>query len=348
MNIKIIALTALLFFAAFAKAQKCKKNLLISFYNVENLFDTIHNPHKLDVEFTPQGRKHWTSKRYNDKIEKVSRVIASYDPHKLPDITGLCEIENRSVVEDLIKTKNLKKGKYRIVHYESPDIRGIDNALIYRKKKMKLIFSHAYHVRMKDNKRFKTRDIIYAKFYVKKAKDTLHVLVNHWPSRRGGELKSRPKRAAAARVARHIVDSLINTGTNPKIFIMGDLNDEPVNYAVEKVLRAYNPDTVFGDTSLLNLCYRTKLKHSGSYYYWRTQEWDMIDNMIVTGNFFTAQKGLILKDKDVKLFKPDWLLYTNKKGVKSPARTYGRYYYGGYSDHLSIYTRIYFKCKKKK
>jgi len=323
----------------------CKKNLLISFYNVENLFDTIHNPHKLDIEFTPEGRKNWTSKRYQDKIEKLSRVISSYDSSKLPDIVGLCEIENKNVVEDLTKSKALIKGKYQIVHHESPDIRGIDNALIYKTKGIKLISEQAYHVRMKENKRFKTRDVLYVKLYIKKAKDTLHIFVNHWPSRRGGEEKSRPKRAAAALVVKHLSDSLILHCNNPKILIMGDLNDEPTNIAVKDVLGAQPLDSLPADTILYNLCYGKKQEGLGSYHYWKTGEWNMIDNMIITGSLLNSDNGLIAKDKEVRIFKPSWVLHQDNKGVISPSKTYGKGYYGGYSDHLSIYTYLYYNCK---
>ena len=323
-----------------AQSEYCKRNLLISFYNVENLFDTIHNPHKLDVDFTPEGRKNWTSKRYNDKINKLSRVISSYDSTKLPDIVGLCEIENKAVVKDLTKNHFLKKGKYQIVHHQSPDIRGIDNALMYRKKGIKLISERVYHVKMEENKRFKTRDILYVKLYIKKAKDTLHIFVNHWPSRRGGEEKSRPKRAAAAMVVRHITDSLIATGNNPKILIMGDLNDEPTNISVKNILRAHQIDSLASDTILYNLCYSKKLEKRGSYHYWKTGEWNMIDNMIITGNLYNSESGLISKEKDIRIFRPEWILHQDKKGIVSPAKTYGRGYYGGYSDHLSIYTYL--------
>ena len=328
------------------QSSHCKNNLLISFYNVENLFDTIHNPHKLDIEFTPEGRKNWTSKRYSDKINHLSRVISSYDSTKLPDIVGLCEIENKAVVVDLTKTDFLKKGKYQIVHHESPDIRGIDNALLYRKKGIKLLYEKAYHVKIKEDKRFRTRDILYVKLYITKAKDTLHIFVNHWPSRRGGEEKSRPKRAAAARVLKHLTDSLLSNNPTHKILIMGDLNDEPNNVAVEKVLYAQMLSDSLIDTSLYNICYRNKLQGKGSYYYWRTGEWNMIDNMILTGNLFNSQKGLMAKEQNAHIFRPLWLLHQDDKGVLSPSKTYGKGYYGGFSDHLSIYTYLYFNCKK--
>ena len=330
----------------FSQSSHCKKNLLISFYNVENLFDTIHNPHKLDIEFTPEGRKKWTSKRYQDKIEKLSRVISSYDSTKLPDIVGLCEIENRAVVEDLAHSNYLKKGKYKIIHHESPDIRGIDNALMYRKKGIKLISEQAYPVRMKSNKRFKTRDVLYVKLYIKKAKDTLHIFVNHWPSRRGGEEKSRPKRAAAARVVKHLKDSILLQQPKAKVLIMGDLNDEPNNVAVEKILYAHPLKFSKKDTSLINICYNKKLQGKGSYHYWKTGEWNMIDNMILSGNLFNAKKGLTAIEPNIHIYRPDWVLHKDKKGIVSPSKTYGRGYYGGYSDHLSIYTYLYFKCKK--
>ena len=129
-------------------------------------------------------------------------------------------------------------------------------------------------------------------------------------------------------------------GNNPKILIMGDLNDEPTNISVEEILRAHQIDSLKSDTLLYNLCYNKKLEKKGSYHYWETGEWNMIDNMIITGNFYNSESGLSTKEKDIRIFRPEWILHQDKKGIVSPAKTYGRVYYGGYSDHLSIYTYL--------
>jgi len=330
-----------------AQSNLCNKNLLIAFYNTENLFDTIHDQSKLDIEFTPDGNKKWTSERYLTKIQNISKVISSYDSKKLPDIVGLCEIENRKVVNDLINSNNLKKGKYSIIHHESPDIRGIDVALIYKKTNLNLISEKNYPVTLTNDARFKTRDILYAKFYVKGAKDTLHIFVNHWPSRLGGEEKSRNKRAAAAMVVKHLTDSLSKLNFKVKLLIMGDLNDEPLDFSVKEVLKAGRTDTLINSNSLYDLCLKEQLNHEGSYYYWAENKWNMIDNMIVNGNLLYAANGLKINKTQIIIFKPDWVLTADKKGGNIPFKTYGKGYTGGFSDHLSIFTYLCFINKNK-
>lgn len=322
------------------------KNLLIAFYNVENLFDTLDDPHKSDNEFLPDSKKQWDTKKYNDKIEKTSLVLSSINPKKTPDLIGLCEIENKAVVEDICNSKNLKKGNYTVIHYESPDVRSIDVALVLKSKEFKIIYSKPLHIGLPDDNRFKTRDILYVKLYHKKSKDTLHVFVNHWPSRRGGEEGSKHKRVAAAQVLKHITDSLITYCNNPKIIIMGDLNDEPSNVSVKDVLKAIPNDSIASDSNLYNLCFEAHKNGSGSYYYSGDKEWNMIDNMIVSGYLLNSPKGLKCQNNKVNIFRPDWILFKNKDGSMTPSKTYGRSYFGGYSDHLSIYIYLVYNDKK--
>ena len=323
----------------------CKKNVLIVSYNVENLFDTIDDPHKLDNEFLPQSKKKWTSNRYQSKINHLSKVISSIDSTKLPDIISLVEVENRAVLEDLSQNKSLKKAHYQIVHKESPDRRGIDVALLYNPKKFKLLSQHFYKVSLADDAYFKTRDILYAKLIFKKTKDTLHIFVNHWPSRRGGQEKSEHKRVRAAEVLKSVTDSIFKADGNPSIMIMGDFNDEPTDKSITETLQA-KPLNSISNGNLYNLSLAKHLKKEGSYYYWKTKEWNMIDQLIVSGQLINSKKELQLKSTDVMIYRQNFFLYTNKKGVQSPAKTYGgTRYYGGYSDHLPIYFYLYYKCK---
>ncbi len=323
----------------YAQEIKCKKNILIVHYNVENLFDTIDDPHKNDNEFLPDGRKHWTSKRYNDKLQKIAKVISSIDKNKLPDFVSLVEIENNTVLVDLVAQDVLKNAKYKIIHHESPDARGIDCALFYNPKSFNLIKSTFYKVQMNDNKQFKTREILYA-YGTIKSKENIHIFVNHWPSRRGGLEKSRPKRALAAQVLRHAVDSILKINANAKIIIVGDFNDETDNQSITKVL-----GTRDSSSPLFNMAEADDMKNIGTYHYWKTNEWNMIDQMIISKGLLNAKTGLVTKDKSMNIYRADYLLHKNTDGEKVPAKTYGRKYYGGYSDHLPVYEYFYYKCK---
>jgi predicted extracellular nuclease len=330
-------------------AQRCKHNVLIMSYNVENLFDTIDDPHKLDNDFLPGSKKQWTAERYQTKLEHLAEVIRSVNDKKLPDILALVEVENQKVLEDLAAQKTLSKGHYQIVHREGPDIRGIDVALLYNSKKFTLLQEQFYTVRLEGNKRFKTRQILYAKLLFKKSGDTLHLFVNHWPSRRGGQAKSEPKRIAAAQTLKHITDSVFAASTQAKIVIMGDFNDETDNASIDSVLQARPIDTNSTSGSLYNTAINADRKNEGTYYYWKTKEWNMLDQIIVSGALTkTSEKQLRLLWYNMNILRKDFFLYENNDGVKAPAKTYGgRKYYGGYSDHLPVYIYLYFKANKK-
>ncbi|MCK5855963.1 MAG: hypothetical protein KAG64_00645 [Bacteroidales bacterium] len=323
----------------------CRKNLLVVSYNVENLFDTIDDPHKVDNEFLPTSKKKWTTSRYNEKLSHLTKVISSVDSTKLPGLLSLVEVENQLVLEDLIKEKSLQKARYEIIHHESPDRRGIDVALLYNSKLFKLINKQFYKVELSNDNYFKTREILYAKLVFKKTKDTLHIFVNHWPSRRGGQEKSEHKRMRAAEVLKGITDSLFMADGNPRILIMGDFNDEPTDKSIIETLNVKAINNV-SNSNLYNLSLNKHLQKIGSYYYWKTKEWNMIDQIIVSGQVLNSKKGLQVKSTDIEILRHDFFLYTNKNGVKSPAKTYGgKKYYGGYSDHLPIYFYLYYKCK---
>lgn len=325
-----------------AQEIKCNKSFLIVNYNVENLFDTINDPDKYDEAFTPEGKKNWTSKRYNDKLQKLAYVIQQIDEEKMPDVVGLVEIENQTVLKDLVSQKELSKANYSIIHHEGPDARGIDCAMLYKPSTFELIKSTFYRVDNPNNPNFKTREILYAKGRVIEANDIVHIFVNHWPSRRGGEEKSAPKRALAAHVLRHAIDSILKTDDMAKIIIIGDFNDETDNKSITKVLRASDK---MNETSLFNTSAKEDAKDLGSYHYWKTKKWNMLDQMIISDGLLNAKTGIIATNTEMQIFKPEWLFHTDKDGMKSPAKTYGRGYYGGYSDHLPIYQYFEFDCK---
>lgn len=320
------------------------RNILVVFYNVENLFDTIDDPHKNDNEYLPQSSKQWNSHKYTAKLNNLSKVLSSISTKKLPDLIGLAEVENQNVVNDLSKTGKLSEASYQIVHYESPDSRGIDVALMVNPKTFTIIKSEPIQVSLENDNRFKTRDILYVTLYHKKSHDTIHVFVNHWPSRLGGEEKSRQKRAAAALTLKSKTDSLFNHVLNPKIIIIGDMNDEPFDFSLKNILNALPADSSTGTNKLYNLCYPVIKKGIGSYYYSGDKKWNIIDNMVVSGSIIYQKNGIYSLTNEINIFSPDWIMYTNNNGVKSPNRTYGKTYFGGYSDHLPIY--LYYKYTK--
>lgn len=317
-----------------AKIYQSKRNIQVAFYNVENLFDTIDDPHKLDNDFLPASNKKWDTKKYNEKLTNLSKVIDAMMPGKYgPDLIGLCEVESRWVVEDLAVEPLLKRNQYEVVHYESPDKRGIDVAAMYNSRKLKLLATETIEVPFPEDGRIKTRNILYIKFTTLKSKDTVHVFFNHWPSRMGGEEKSEWKRVRAAETLMEKVDSVISFNVKAKVVIMGDLNDYPTNHSVADVVCREDSSVIV----LKNLMVDYHAQGFGTYNY--KGAWGVLDNVIVSKYLLgNTEGGINVFQEKAYIFRKDWLLYTNKKGEKSPAKTMGgSTYYGGYSDHLPVY-----------
>jgi len=309
--------------------------LVVGMYNLENFFDTIDEAND-DAEFLPTSKGQWTSPRYQTKVSHMAKVIAAMNDGQSPDLLGLSEVENQLVLEDLIRDPQIA-GRFQIVHYESPDARGIDVALLYKPDKFKVAASKPIRVTLPDDSTFKTRDILWVTGLVK-GKDTLNVFVNHWPSRRGGEKESEPKREAAAKTLRTYVDALRQ---NPKsrIVIVGDFNDEPTNESISTVLGALPGLRDKCATCLYDPMFELKKQKLGSYFY--DNGWDMIDQVIFTENL--ADKSYFKGDlSNVVIFQQDWMMFTDEKTGKSrPNRTYaGPIYKGGYSDHLPVYAKL--------
>jgi len=319
---------------AFRAALKNDPPVTVVFYNVENLFDTIDTPDVIDEDFTPQGKLFWDSKRYDKKLKDLARVLTESTSPLLPAAIGLCEVENRAVVEDLMKTDGLKKGRYRIVHEESADARGIDVAFAYDPGRMSKLRHERIRFTLPVDTAARTRDILYIKMLV--GADTLHFFVNHWPSRRGGQEESEAKRLVPANIIRHRSDSLMKVDKGARIVIMGDFNDYPDSRTMTEVLRSV-PGSGSG---LTNLTYGLHKAGKGTYNY--KGEWGMLDQFIVSDGLLNSKKGLTCTDTAASIFRPEWLLYTNEKsGEQSPSKTYGgEKYHGGFSDHLPIVLRM--------
>ncbi|MGZ4090548.1 MAG: endonuclease/exonuclease/phosphatase family protein [Bacteroidia bacterium] len=347
---KSIFLLVLSFVANLLPAQKLQKDkhyylAAIGFWNVENLYDTLNDQWKNDEDFTPAGTNAWNGEKYRKKIEHLAEVISQMATDITPDglaILGMCEIENKSVVQDLVNSPKLKKRNYKIVHIEGPDARGVDPSFIYNPVYFKVTKSLSYHVPYVSDTAHKTRDILVVSGSF--VGEPLTVLVNHWPSRRGGELISRPNRNAAAKVARHIADSITTADPKAKVIIMGDLNDDPVNVCVKEVIGTYSDEKKPVEGKYFNPMER-KYKDGIGTLAWQ-DSWNLFDQIMLNknwmqGNFESWQYH------DVRIFNKEFLKsdFGNFKGY--PFRTYsGGTYTAGYSDHFPVFITIAKEHKK--
>jgi predicted extracellular nuclease len=310
---------------------------VFGFYNVENLFDTIDDKYTIDEQFLPGSEKEWNTPKYFDKLNKLAKVITAIDKD-FPVFMGFAEIENKAVILDLISNTNLTEGNYGVVHYESPDKRGIDLGFMYRKDYFNVKHSENIEISLADNPDFATRDILYIQGELK-GNDEVHVFLNHWSSRRAGQKKSEHKRVKAATILRAKVDKTLAEDASAKIIIMGDFNDYPTNKSVYEVLRAKGtPD--FENNDLFNMAYKLEMADKGTYNY--KGDWGMLDQLIISKGLYNPEKGVEVSYDQCNILDKAWMLYTDKKyGDKKPSKTYGGpNYYGGYSDHLPIYSRF--------
>ncbi len=342
---KIFFLTTLLLFSYQLFAQENFDTLRIVSYNAENFFDCKHDSLKNDNEFLPDGSYHWTPDKYRTKQSHIARVITSIGGWTPPGIVGLLEVENEATLIALTKYSPLKNMQYKYIHKESPDQRGIDVALLYQPRQFKPFHEEFLAIHFPDAPESKTRDILYAAGTLHND-DTLHVFMNHFPSRLGGESASEPRRIFVASVLRAKVDSIFAANPKANIVIMGDFNDYPTNTSVNKVLKAVQPDENISTTGLYNLYYRYQLKgDEGSHKY--QGEWGMLDQIIVSGNLLSTQNSLFTDKNAAKIYKADFLLEDDDKFLgKRPFRTYiGMKYHGGYSDHLPVFIDVAVKEK---
>ncbi|MDD2278899.1 MAG: endonuclease [Bacteroidales bacterium] len=308
----------------------------LMFYNVENLFDPFNDSLKNDDEFTAEGSRYWTWRKMTDKVNNIYKVITAVGEWEPPTMVGFCEIENRFVIERITKHTPLSKFDYQIVHRESPDARGIDVALIYRPDQFTVEEEHFFRVSFPDNPDRATRDILYARGIIG-GLDTLHVFVNHWPSKYGGALVSEPGRIAAGKLVRQKVDSIKLFHPDARIIIMGDFNDTPDSRPLIEGLGASLPEKPFTADGLYNLHLPYVAKGEGTLKY--QGAWEVIDMMIVTKGLLNAKHGVYTTPDGGKIFSADFLLEKDERFVGViPFRTYiGFRYHGGFSDHLPIY-----------
>ena len=273
------------------------------FYNVENLFDISDDSLSLDDEFTPDGDKRWTGNRYYHKLDGIAKTLTSLGGWELPAVIGLCEIENYKVLDDLRKHRLLASYGYEIIHKDSPDRRGIDVAMLYKAGIFDPLLSNWIEIRFPWDTNFVTRDILYVKAVMFRS-DTIHMFINHWPSRWEGVEVSRPNRLAVARQLRIVVDSLFKAEIHPNIIIAGDLNDTPTDSSVFSVLGAIST-TSTDIKCLYNLMYPFHKLGQGTLKY--QGNWDVFDQIIVSGHLLNGA-GIKVRNNEAYIFNEKFLL----------------------------------------
>lgn len=339
---KIILLTSIIsvFSINFSFAQEKKYKIhTIAFYNVENLFDTINDVNKNDEASPIMEIENGRSEIYNKKLKNLSRVISEIgysETNALPTVVGLSEVENKAVIQDLINTGNLKNGNYGISHFDSPDARGIDVALIYRKDFFEVLNEKSHFLELynfNSGKPYYSRDQLVVDGLLEG--ERMFFIVNHWPSRSGGEMRSRPSRNKAAELNIEIIDSINSVHRNPKILTMGDFNDDPKNESIKKILKAKKDRENVRNNDMYNPYEKMHSKGVGTLAY--RDNWNLFDQIIFSGTYL---------DKSFKEFSFYKSLIYNKKYLFNqsgrfkgyPFRSFaGGSYLDGYSDHLPVY-----------
>lgn len=320
------------------KKEKKGKAFTLAFYNVENLFDTQDDPAIDDQEFLPEGKNKWDGAKLNTKLKNLSQVIAQLGDEDGPEMIGLAEIENEEVLKQLATHPSLKKHGYAWVHHNSPDERGIDVALLYKKKSFFPLYTHAYPVQLPGDD--KTRDVLLVKGLVGKDHE-LTVIVNHWPSRSGGQAESDPDRRAAATVVRTIVDSIGAIDPFAAVVIVGDFNDDPKDPSMHQVLKAGKDTLEAKGTLLYNPMFALHNPDNyGSLMY--RMKWNLFDQVIVNKTLLAADSPVRYVFGSAAVYHPDWMAEKEGDYKGAPLRSYlkGEFHPEGYSDHFPVYIQL--------
>lgn len=331
--------------SAFAQEKQYKVGI-VGFYNCENFYDTIDDPRISDEDFTPNGPYHYTSGVYIDKIGRLTEVLSQIGTDVSPDglsMFGVAEIENETVLNDLISQPAFKARHYKIVHYDSPDRRGVDVALIYNPKYFRVLSSRPLQVDLiEDGVLHPTRDVLWVNGIYDG--DTVNVLVNHWPSRRGGDEASAPYRAIAAGVGKHVIDSLMKINPETKVILMGDLNDDPTSPSMTKVMAAKGDKDKVGPGEMYNPWVKFIKNGIGTLAY--NDAWNLFDQIIVSHGLLDQKQNGYFYSKAM-IFKKDFMMQQTGKYKGYPLRTFdGNVYQHGYSDHLPTYILLMKEVKK--
>jgi hypothetical protein len=342
MRVRIIILLLLSAGLSVAEAQQQVRAGLIAFYNLENLFDTIDTPGVLDEEFTPEGPNKWTGSRYLEKLDNMALVISRIGEDDGwsggPAVLGVSEIENRSVLEDLAAHPLLKESNYQIVHYDSPDLRGVDVALMYRPRFFWVTASASPSLPLTNDEGepVYTRDQLVVSGVFDG--EPMHFIVGHWPSRSGGELTTRPRRNAAAALSHRLVDSLLAIDNSAKVFVMGDLNDDPVDESLVKYLRASGKPDRLKDDEMFNTMFPLFRRGIGSLNY--RDGMNLFDQIVITPSLLGSDYSSY-RFRHARVFNSPFLMQKDGQYKGYPLRSFvGTVWQGGYSDHFPVYVII--------
>ena len=308
------------------------------FYNTENFYDIVDDPLTLDDDFTPKGFREWTAERFNRKVMKLTKVIKDIVKPGMPDVIGLAEIENKTVMMSILD--NLSENgmkQYSFIHYDSPDERGSDVALIYNRETFKIINSAPILLHLPGIED-RTRDILYVKGETNN-KEVIHLFITHFPSRVEGTERSERRRYFVASELRHEVYKILSENPEQNILIMGDFNDTPDDNSIDEVLGAKKKFNKIEPLKLYNLLYPRYQKGIGTTYH---KGWLLFDQFIVSGHMLKSNTIDCLPEY-ADVFNPKYLLHYDSNNQPKPNRTYSGKYTGGYSDHLPIFLRIYLR-----
>ena len=334
----ILSIFLLLTVNVMAQPKQQFKVAVVSFYNLENLFDTLDNPMVNDEEFLPSGPRNYNGIIYRDKLGKLATVISQIGTEMNPDgpaVLGVAEVENDTVLNDLVKQPLIAKRGYKVVHYDSKDARGVDVGLLYNPKYFTVINSDKLFVQLPGGSKdaYYTRDILWVKGSMDG--EIVHIYVNHWPSRVGGEERSAPAREAAAKVCKEHVDSVMKSEPAAKVIIMGDLNDDPNNVSVAGILNAKGKPKDVRAGGLFNPWWEMYKKGYGTLAY--QDAWGLFDQIIISHPWLDKdQPGFFFYKQNV--FNKEYLVENMGRYKGYPMRTWdGNTYRGGYSDHFPTY-----------
>ncbi|MCB4799087.1 endonuclease/exonuclease/phosphatase family protein [Neotamlana laminarinivorans] len=327
-----------------------KKNYKIhtvAFYNLENLFDTINDPNKLD-EYSPMMElKANKSFVYQQKVKNMARVLADIgkdETNNSPVIIGVSEVENKTVLEDLINDSLIVKHNYGVVHYNSPDARGIDVALLYQKAFFTPISTSSHELKIYDNKTQKrvfTRNQLLVSGKLEES--DIHIIVNHWPSRRGGEAKSRAKRVAAAKLTKRLADSLQVKDPYANILIMGDFNDNPNNASFKNALKAKRDKNKVAFKGIYNPFENYFKKGIGTTAY--RDSWSLFDQILLTKPFLEKDYSSF-KFYKAGIYNKQYIIQNSGKYKGYPFKSWSNGFTNGFSDHFPVYVFLIRELKK--
>lgn len=317
-----------LFFLFIESPGQDSESVSVLFYNTENLFDWENDTTVNDDEYTPEGERHWTYQRFQHKIQQISKAILAASGWNTPVVIGLCEIENRDVLEQLVEKTALKSYPFRIIHKDSPDPRGIDVAMLYNADLFNPVTYDYFPLLNEDGSVHHTREVLYVKGTMD-ASDTLHFFFNHWPSRYSGLLETKEWRNKAATLLKQKTDSLFSIDSNIKIIVMGDFNDQPSDESIQQLLssetgRLHNLSSAWGLTGNGTIKYQA--------------QWFVFDQIIVSDGLRNANNGVTTKAEEAKITREKFLIEPDERyGGEKPNRTYnGFQYQGGFADHLPV------------